>query len=184
MKVDDPPKPISSVFSTSALPHSGHFVIPTAAANLLFTQLVIDISSSYLLNHSFSHLLQRKQVIAPPNLRPSQARQPTAGRTPPMRTNLGSAPTKISLRAPLHQRHVAHFFCAIGMSSCAISFPFAFHRPARQNAASPAVVLRRRLVCPDGKRTQGTPQSRNPLRSRHPVRMITSLSEERRRVVV
>ena len=183
MKVDDPPDPISLVFSISLLPHSGHTACPNVAPNLLFIQFFKDISTS-VLNHSFSHLLQRKQVLAPPNLRPSQARQSTAGRTPPMRTNLGSALTKTSLRAPLHQRHVAHFFCAIGMSSCAISFPFAFHRPARQNAASPAVVLRRRLVFPDGKRTQGTPQSRNPLRSRHPVRMITSLSEERRRVVV
>ena len=125
MNVDDPPDPISFVFSTSLLPHSGHFAFPNTAHNLLFIQFFKDMSAS-ILNHSFSHLLQRKQVPAPPNLRPSQARQSTAGRTPPMRTNLGSAPTKISFRAPLHQRHVAHFFCAIGMSSCAISLPFAF----------------------------------------------------------
>ena len=157
MKVDDPPDPISLVFSISLLPHSGHTACPNVAPNLLFIQFFKDISTS-VLNHSFSHLLQRKQVMAPPNLRPSQARQSTAGRTPPMRTNLGAAPTKTSLRAPLHQRHVAHFFCAIGMSSCAMSCPFAFPTWRAENATSPAVVLRRRLVCLDGKRTQGTPQ--------------------------
>ena len=157
MKVDDPPDPISLVFSISLLPHSGHTACPNVAPNLLFIQFFKDISTS-VLNHSFSHLLQRKQVLAPPNLRPSQARQPTAGKTPPMRTNLGSAPTKMSFRAPLHQRHVAHFFCAIGMSSCAIVvFPFATRQDAPQNAASPATVLRRRLVCLNGTRTQGTP---------------------------
>lgn len=40
------------------------------------------------------------------------------------RTNFGSRPMNTSSRAPLHQRHVAHFLCAIGMSNCAIYVPF------------------------------------------------------------
>ena len=183
MKVDDPPDPISFVFSTSLLPHSGHTACPNVAPNLLFIQFFKDISTS-ILNHSFSHLLQRQQVPAPPNLRPSQARQSTAGRTPPMRTNLGSAPTKMSFRAPLHQRHVAHFFCAIGMSSCAMSCPFAFpawraekRRPLRWSFGGDWYAC-------TGNARRGRRKDSFLLRLRLPVRTITSLPEGRRCVEV
>ena len=129
------------------------------------------------------------QVMAAPYLRPFQALQGPAGRIPSTRTNFGSRPTKTTSRPPLHQRHVAHFLCVIGMSLAMFprTFVVCYRRglaPRKNQAASPAAVLWRRLVCLDGKRAQRTPHitigTAFP-RFRYPVRMITSLSEGQRR---
>ena len=64
------------------------------------------------------------QVMADDDFLLDQAPQGAMATIAGTRTNFGPRPINTSSRAPLHQRHVAHFLCAIGMSNCAIYVPF------------------------------------------------------------
>ena len=119
------------------------------------------IHHAILTYYSFSHLLQRMQVMADEDFLLGQAPQGAMATIAGTCTNFGSRPMNTSSRAPLHQRHVAHFLCAIGMSNCAIYVPFI--KPRRRSTK------------------YGAPCGGS---SEDPVRMITSLSEERRYVKV